>query len=217
MAFGLWGDIDRPGREFLGWLSPRLVEPSVDVTNDIGGVPLGVDHFVEPPCGVPEALHRGVRPTFRPRRRCDPHDARPADAVASLDQVDNPGGVLGHRGQGGARIVRLTGGQRPQAAPQLMFGVAEFRPEVTWSFPGLSLLRGNCRPVNPHLVGDRGEQLRTFKGGGRRGVKFGQDPDGAPFEQADLVAAGMSYGRALANATHCSDGASARRPRIQPP
>ena len=39
---------------------------------------------------------------------------------------------------------------------------------------------------------------------------------GAPFEQADLLAAGMSHGRPLANATHCFDGTSARRPRTQP-
>jgi len=43
------GDVSQAHRRGPGWLSPRFVEPPVDVTNHVGRVPLGVNHLFETP------------------------------------------------------------------------------------------------------------------------------------------------------------------------
>ena len=76
-------------RQRVPWSLLRLVESSVDVVDDAGGVSLALDRVIEPRGGLPQSRGGGLCVAARARGRWDANPADSPDAVAGLDQLEN--------------------------------------------------------------------------------------------------------------------------------
>src|SRR4029077_10184792 len=121
------------------------VEPPVDVTNHVCGVPLAADDVVKSLAGVPKTLRSRI---FRARRRRGPRDpdrARPPAPLAGLEQLPDEARVAGHLGQRGLRVVIRVGGQRPQSSMELVDGLGELRRALARN--------AGCAPLVIYVLG----------------------------------------------------------------